>query len=155
MRNLAEVQKRISTCPEERRFGLETDCVEKKKMWFYFTASLARSQSEVLCETQLTQPNCTPLCLAQHMWRPRGEDTTLQGEYQVASEDGERQVKGWDIGQRGQGLWVQESHDRIWGGPSRRGDEKAPDRDSEEQETLVLGMLLSLDKARVSMPLIH
>ena len=72
----------------------------------------------------------------------------------MASEDGERQVKGWDIGQRGQGLWVQESHDGIWGGPSPRGDEKAPDRDSEEQETLVLGMLLSLDKARVSMPLV-
>lgn len=34
MRNLAEVQKRISTCPEERRFGLETDCVEKKKCGF-------------------------------------------------------------------------------------------------------------------------
>ena len=32
----------------------------KKKMWFYFTASLARSQSEVLCETQLTQPNLYP-----------------------------------------------------------------------------------------------
>ena len=32
MRNLAEVQKRISTCPEERRFGLETDCVEKKNV---------------------------------------------------------------------------------------------------------------------------
>ena len=130
MRKLAGVQKHISTCPEERRFGLETDCVwEGGGEGHGFISLQARRNPKVRFYVSHSSHNpiCTPLWLAQHMWRPRGQETTLHGEYQAASEDGEGQVKGWDICQRGQGLWVQESHDGIWGGPSRGGEEKAPD----------------------------
>ena len=65
-------------------------------------------------------------------------------------------MRGWDICQGGQGLWVQESQDGIWGGPSQRGEGSRQQQwPREGQETLVLEMLSSLDKARISMPIGH
>lgn len=106
-------------------------CVGKKKSRGFISLQ-ARCNPKVRFYARHSSHNpiCTPLWLAQHMWRPRGQKTTLHGEYQAASEDGEGQVKGWDICQRGQGLWVRESHDGIWGGPSPGGEEKAPDSNS-------------------------